>query len=152
MADRLEQYEGLFLSCSFSSSILLLSFILLLSTAYFQAKHGRDKGLGCEDWEEYKRILQLSNSPHIFIDGLSASMNEEEVLDMLEQSGKVINLTLIPSSSHEGCKCAYASYEDTPSARLGSFKLSTKQVEGRRPAVRLVENFDEEVRVFDVLA
>ena len=142
---------------TFSSSTkvvisLLFSSSFLFSTAYFQAKHGRDKGLGCQDWNEYKRILQLSDSPHIFIDGLSASTSEEEVRDMLEQAGKVIKVTLRPSISHEGCKCGYASYEDAPSARLGLFKLSTKQVEGRRLAARLVESLEEEVRVFDVLS
>ena len=71
---------------------------------------------------------------------------------MLEQAGKVTKVTLRPSNSHEGCKCGYASYEDAQSARLGLFKLGTNQVEGRRLAARLVENLEEQVRVFDVLA
>ena len=67
---------------------------------------------------------------------------------MLEQAGKAIKVMLRPSSSHEGCKCAYASYEDAPSARLALFKLTTKQVEGRRLTARLVESLEEEVRDF----
>ena len=145
MADLLEQYEGLFLS-------LVLFIIILLSTAYFASKHGREVGLGCQDWNDYKRTLQLSDSSHIFIDCLSASISDKEVLDMLEQAGKVTKVTLRTSSSHEGCKCAYASYENAPSSRLGLFKLSTKQVEGRRLASRLVESLEEQVRVFNVLA
>ena len=58
VADRLEQYEGLSLSCS---SLLFYSSSLCLLTADFQAKHGRDTGLGCEDWEEYKQMVGLSD-------------------------------------------------------------------------------------------
>ena len=58
VADRLEQYEGLSLSLFSLSCSLHPPFV---STADFRAKHGRDTGLGCEDWEEYKQMVGLSD-------------------------------------------------------------------------------------------
>ena len=135
----------------FLSLSLVLFILLLLSTDDFTSKHGRNFGLGFEDWEEYKQGIEISNSPHIFIDRLPASTSEEEVRDMLEKARKPTKVVLRPFSSHEGCKYAFVIYEDAPS----TYTLPTidnTEVEDERLAERIVESSDSEVRVFDVLA
>ena len=52
VADRLEQYEGLFFSLLFSSSFPLLS------TADFQANYGMCFGWYIQDYDQYKQALQ----------------------------------------------------------------------------------------------
>ena len=134
-------------------SSLLFSSSFFLSTADFEDKYGRDTGLGCEDWDEYRRMLdQASDSMTVFIDCLSASTSEEEVRDMLEQAGKVTWLTINPSISHEGCNSAYVIFEHATSSGYTFSTIDNKEVEGERLAVRIVRSLEEEVRVFDVLA
>ena len=85
---------------TFKTLIILLCFSFL---AEFEAKYGREAGLGCTDYQEYLKLIGEDPWEMGFFRSLPTDMSYEEALNLFSQAGEVKCLVLAlpdkPSSS-----------------------------------------------------
>ena len=126
----------------------LACFPFSLSTAEFEEKYGRDTGLNCQDWDEYRRIL--TDIVNIFVENLPFHKTEDDIAAFFAQAGcPVKSLALfLPTDRTEQVQnlgAGYVTFESGEDAERAVDTLNGRVMEEEE---RKEENGGEERPLF----
>ena len=132
--------------CSFSFFLFFFTFLILF-IAEFEAKYGRDTGLGCKNYHNYLKLIREDPWEEFSFQNLPSNLSYEEAFNLFSEVGDIAQLEVAlpckPTSRTKNLGFGYVRFVDGRSGPEAERKWSGNNY----LRITRVEDRDEEVCV-----